>query len=254
METGSIERCPICSSYQLSRELVEGRDWTQQCSTCGWSGPTDPPAPIGNEYESPSEQPQDAEGDCSIPEDFGIYLTPAQVRIMLEENIAKDSDGDEQQPTWTNSFAFCFPEDNSIHDVHRLVFQSFNHDPAPGSELVYKCEDDNCVNPKHAKEVPLPEGLEWLPMVVEQVVVSRPSYLDLTIASQAKGRMILAVKTDMLGRYGLGDASSLLDRVVVVSEPDDNGRVCVILADRRIDFHYGTVSSGWIYPASLDDN
>ena len=249
METGSIERCPLCSSYQLSRELAEGRGWTQQCSTCGWSGSVDPPAPIENEYESPGEQPSEVEGDCAIPEDFGIYLTPGQARSMLEEDTAESEDQDEQ-PRWMNPFAFRFPEDNSVHDVHRLVFHSFNHEPTPGTEFIYKCEDDNCVNPRHAEEKSLPEGLNWSPMVVERVLVSGPSYLDLTISSQTKGRMNLSIKSDTLNRYGLGDASSLLERVVVVSEPDDNGRVSVVLADRRVDFHHGTVIPGRMHPSS----
>lgn len=249
METGSIQRCPLCSSYQVSREFVEDRGWTQQCSTCGWSGAADPPAPIDSEYESPGGRSAEVEGDCSIPEDFGIYLTPSQARSMLEEDAAEPTDQDEQ-PRWTNPFAFRFPENNSIHDVHRLVFHSFNHEPAPGTEFVYKCADDNCVNPRHAEELSLPEGLTWSPMVVERVLVSGPSYLELTVSSTAKGRMNLSIKNDALDRYGLGDVSSLLERVVVVSEPDGKGRVSVVFADRRVNFHHGTVMPGRLHPSS----
>lgn len=243
MESGSIARCPLCASYQLSRELSEDRDWIQCCSTCGWSEPTDPPAPVDREYQSADEQSQQVSGDCAVPQDFGIYLTPDQVRSNLEEETTQTADQD-GQPRWTNPFAFRFPEDNSVHDVHRLVFHSFNHEPSSGAELVYECEDDNCVNPGHAKEEPLPNGLNWSPMIVEQVVMSRPSYLDMTIGSQAKGRIHLSIKDDILNRHGLGDASSLLERVLVVSEPDDSGRVSIILSDRRVDFHHSTIISG----------
>ena len=180
-------------------------------------------------------------------EGFGIYLTPNQARTMLVEAHSKLAEEDDQ-PTWTNPFAFRFPEDDSIHDVHRLAFKSFNHEPASGAELTYSCKEDNCVNPKHANELPLPDSPVWFPMVVERVV-SRPSYLELEVASQAKGRMGLFIERDMLNRYGLGDASSLLERIIFVSGADDNGWVSLILADRRVDYHHGSAVSGWIHPS-----
>ena len=64
LESGSTERCPICSSYQLVRELEESGDWIQKCSTCGWLGPADPPLPIVSDHEVPNKQPRDVEGEC----------------------------------------------------------------------------------------------------------------------------------------------------------------------------------------------
>ena len=247
IEYGSTDRCPVCSSYQLSRQRTEDGDWIQQCSTCGWSGPTDPPTPIHSEYEAPSEKPNKVEGECVTAEDFGIYLTPGQVRSMLDEAAAKVAEGDDQ-PEWTNPFAFRFVEDNSIHDVHRLVFASFKQEPAPGSEFTYGCYEDSCVNPKHAKETPLPTAANWSPMLVERAI-SRPSYLELQVANQAKGRIRLFINPDTLSRYGMGDASSLLERVIFVSEADNEGWVSLLPAARRVDYRQGSGASGWIHPS-----
>lgn len=247
IEYGSTERCPVCSSYQLSRQRTDGGDWIRQCFTCGWSGPTNAPAPINSEYEAPSEEPKDVEGECITAEGFAVYLTPGQARNMLEEAAAAFAEEDEQ-PGWTNPFAFRFPEDDSIHDAHRLVFRSFNHEPAPGSELTYECEEDSCVNPKHAKEMPLHTASNWSPMLVERVV-SRPSYLELQVANQAKGRISLFTKRETLSRYGMGDASSLLERVIFISEADGKGWVSVIPAARRADYKQGSAVPGWIHPS-----
>jgi len=242
----STERCPVCSSYQLSRQRTEGGDWIQQCSTCGWSGPIDPPAAINSEHEAARKEPKEVEGECVTAEGFGIYLTPGQARSMLEE-AAPVADEDEQ-PGWTNPFAFRFPEDNSLHDAHRLVFRSFNHEPSPGSELAYECDEYSCVNPKHAKEIPLPTASNWSPMLVERVI-SGPSYLELQVANQAKGRVSLFTKRDTLSRYGMGDASSLLERVIFISEADDKGWISLIPAARRADYKQGSAASGWIHPS-----
>lgn len=246
MQNGSVERCPTCSSYQVTRELAEDDNWIQLCSTCGWFEPVDPPGPIASDYEAPDEV-READGECVTVEDFGIYLAPGQARSILEEGRARVADEDEQ-PKWTNPFAFRFAEDDSIHDVHRLAFRSFNHEPTSGSELVYKCEEDNCVNPKHARELPLPESTSWSPVIVERIL-NRPSYLELVVANQATGRASLFVRRDMLNRYGLGDASSLLERVVVVSEADENGWINLIPADRRVDYSHGSVIPGWLHPS-----
>lgn len=251
MEHGSAERCPACSSYQLTRELAEDGNWLQLCATCGWSEPSEPPRPIASDYVAPDEEAQQTAGECIVAEDFGIYVTPSQARSILEESRAKAIDEDEQ-PEWTNRFAVRFPEDSSIHDVHRLVFESFNREPASGTELVYECNEDNCVNPKHARELPLPE-LSWSPMVIERIF-SRPCYLELVVANQA-GRASLFITRDTLSRYGMGDASSLLERVVVVSEADEDGGVAIIPADRRVDHSQGSVISGWLHPSiQLADN
>jgi hypothetical protein len=254
IESGSTDRCPACSSYQLDRQRTEDGDWIQQCSTCGWSRPTGPPAPIHSEYEAPSEEPKNVEGECVTAEDFGIYLTPGQVISMVEESAANASEEDEE-PEWTNPFAFRFLEDNSIHDVHRLVFTSFNQEPEPGSELAYECDEDSCVNPKHAKETPFPAEMNWSPMLIERVN-SRASYLELRAASRATGHISLFTKPDSLNRYGMGDASSLLERVIFVSEADDKGWIYLVPAARRVDYRYGSAVSGWIHPShpvSADD-
>ncbi len=247
MQNGPIERCPTCSSYQVTRELAEDDNWIQLCLTCGWFEPVDPPEPIASDYEALDKDVREADGECVTAEDFGIYLTPGQARRILEESRPTVADEDDQ-PKWTNPFAFRFAEDNSIHDVHRLVFRSFNHEPAPGSELVYKCEEDNCVNPKHARELPLPESANWSPMIIERIL-NRRSYLELVVANQMIGRASLFIRRDMLNRYGLGDASSLLERVVVVSEADENGWINLIPADRRVDYSHGSVISGWLHPS-----
>jgi hypothetical protein len=74
-------------------------------------------------------------------------------------------------------------------------------------------------------------------------------YLKLVVANQKTGRASLFVKRDMLNRYGLGDASSLLERVVVVSEADESSWINLILADRRVDYSQGSVISGWLHPS-----
>jgi hypothetical protein len=104
-----------------------------------------------------------------IIEDFGIYITPGQVRSVLEEASARAVANEEEQPNWTNPFAFRFPENGSMHDVHRLAFAAHRHDPAPGSELIYECAEDCCVNPGHATETQMPTVADWHPMLIENV-------------------------------------------------------------------------------------
>ena len=74
IERGPHGRCPECSSYQLSRQYTENGDWIQLCSTCGWSGPTNPPGPIENEYRPPEESGDAKEDECIPLENFSIYL------------------------------------------------------------------------------------------------------------------------------------------------------------------------------------
>jgi hypothetical protein len=163
-EYGSDYRCPACSSYQLTRHWIEGDEWMQVCSACEWSGPADPPAPMIENRRNPDDNLEDSGGECATLDDFRTSLTPGQARRIFKDQSLKDGDG-EEQPNWANPSGFRFPEDRSIHDVHRLVFSSFNHEPAPGSELVYDCDDDSCVNPKHAKEVPLLADVGWELMI-----------------------------------------------------------------------------------------
>jgi hypothetical protein len=117
IERSAGERCPACSSYQISRAHLRAGEWIQLCGSCGWRIPADPPAPIDSEREVADGEHKEADGECVLIEDLGIYLTPGQVRSVLEEASARASDR-EEQPHWTNPFAFYFPEDGSMHDVH----------------------------------------------------------------------------------------------------------------------------------------
>ena len=250
LERNADERCPACSSYQISRQYAGGGDWIQLCSTCGWQIPTGPPAPIDSEREaSDGENEESPSGDCVIVEDFAIYITPGQVRSVLEEAAARAVD-EEEQPNWTNPFAFRFPEDGSMRDVHRLVFAAHRRDPAPGSELTYECPEDDCVNPRHAIESPIPTVADWHPMLVEGVV-NGPTYAELQVASAARGRSSVFIDTESLDRYGLGDVSSLLERVVFVSEADENGRLWLAPSARRVDYNVSSFASAWLQPSQL---
>lgn len=247
LERNANERCPACSSYQISRQYVGGTDWIQHCDTCGWQIPTDPPTPVDGEKEPPGRETKEPEGECVIVENFGIYLTPGQVRSVLEEASARAADKDEQ-PTWTNPFAFHFPEDKSVHDVHRLAFAAHRYDPAPGSELTYECSEDSCVNPEHATESPMPADLDWYPMLVE-CVANGPTYLELQVANATRGRSTVLVGTELLERYGLGDASSLLERIVFVSEPNKSGWLWLVPGTRRVNYKAVSIAPGWLRPS-----
>jgi hypothetical protein len=53
----------------------------------------------------------------------------------------------------------------------------------------------------------------------------------------------------MLDRYGFGDASSLAERVVFFTQPDDQGRVRLLPVQRRADYADGSAAGGWLHPA-----
>src|SRR4051812_31345204 len=168
LKQSADERCPECSSYQVSRQYAGDGDWVHLCSTCGWQAPADPPEPIEIEPEvSGDATVSPPPGDCVVVEDFGIYITPGQARSMLEDAAARAVEDGEEQPNWTNPFAVRVPKDGSIRDVPRLVFAAHRHEPAPGSELTYECQEDSCVNPRHAVEAPMPTTAGWHPMLVE---------------------------------------------------------------------------------------
>lgn len=249
IERSAEERCPACSSYQISRQYLGDGDWIRLCGTCGWKMPMDPPVSIDSagEVDSTGEtstaEVRETEGECVILEDFGVYITPSQVRSVLQEASARAADS-EDQSNWTNPFAFYVSEDGSMHDAHRLVFAAHRHVPASGSELTYECSEDNCVNPGHAAESPLPSVVDWYPMLVESVVVG-PRYLELQVAGVARGRGIVLIGADLLERYGMGDASSLLERVVFVSEPDKSGWLWLVPGARRVSYSAGSAVAGW---------
>jgi predicted RNA-binding Zn-ribbon protein involved in translation (DUF1610 family) len=240
IERGTNDRCPSCSSYQISRQYTV-ETWLQVCGTCGWSGPTDPPAPIENEYKTPEDSVDSIKDECIPLENFSITLNPSLARKALEEVAARLND--ERQPPWANPFAVRLAEDGEFHDVHRLVFSSFNHEPSPGSELSYDCAESNCVNPAHAAETPLPAVPTWRPMLVERVRTDE-SRLELQVASEAEGRTLITVENDILDRFGIGDASGLLERVVFVSTPDETGSISVIPAARRVSLVAGSSITG----------
>ncbi|GAA4862229.1 hypothetical protein [Actinomycetospora straminea] len=146
-EREALERCPACSSYQVEKQMAEpGEGWLLVCSTCGWSRQTDPPGP-SPARASPEPREEEIDPDDCIPlQDFGIFLTPGQARAALQAAAAQITE--DEQPAWSNTFAVQFPEDGSMHDIHRLVHNSFNpDDPSVGAELVYECGEPNCVSP-----------------------------------------------------------------------------------------------------------
>jgi len=239
---GNDRRCPACSSYQVSQQYAGDGNWLEVCFTCGWQTSIEQPAPTVGVPET-GREPIDSkpQGECVVVEDFGIYLTPAQARSVLEEASAARSD-EEEQPKWANAFAVRFPEDGSVHDVHRLVFAAHRHEPSPGSELVYGCTEESCVNPAHAGELPIPSATNWQPLLIERVVVG-PQHLELQVAGEARGRTSIFVNVDFLTRFGIGDASSLLERVAFASDSDNDGRLYFSLGARRVDYSGGSIIS-----------
>lgn len=247
IERGPRDRCPECSSYQLSRQHADDA-WLQVCGTCDWSGPTDPPRPIEEDYRRPDGADTAAEGECIPLENFSISLTPGQARKALGR-AASAFDANDDQPRWSNRFAVRLGEENEIHDVHRMAFSSFNHEPALGAELTYECAEEDCVNPQHAAETPLPAAFDWRPMIVESVRIDS-SRLELQVANQVEGRISISIEAAALDRFGIGDASSLLERVIFVSGLDSAGTTHVVPAARRASYENGSAISAQPNPHS----
>jgi hypothetical protein len=132
--------------------------------------------------------------------------------------------------------------------VHRIAYTAFIHAPAAGAELAYACEDAACVNPDHAREALLPDESQWMCGIVEKVTC-RPSRLELHISMPGNGTRRVFVDHAMLDRYGCGDASSLAERVVFLTQPDDQGWVHLFPVQRRLDYAYGSAAAGWVHPA-----
>jgi hypothetical protein len=266
VQRGIPERCQVCTSYRLT--LVRSKDgssWVKLCEACGAASAADAPL-VDSRYPDSDNEREPPEGDCVEVEDFGIYLTPSQARSIIEEaqNRAsaegENDTGDvEYQPTWTNPFAFLLfkdarpfendtPIDNAhLIDSHRVVFNTFARPSSPGTEFVYRCGEPSCVNAEHAVEQPLPNEYGWQAGIIEQVIF-HPSFLELQIGIGGSGVRRVFVKSDVLDRYGLGDASSLAERPVFVTDPSAEGWVQLVPAARRVDYSQGSPVSGWLHP------
>ena len=249
LQRGGPERCPTCASYQLAHELSEDGNWVKRCATCAWTSPA-VDLPPAEDHDPEDEARQAPEGDCVEVEDFGIYLTPSQARSMFEETRnQRDTDNDAPSSGWVSPFAFLFVEDGSVVDVHRLVFMSFEHPPAPGSELVYPCNEISCVNPSHARELPLSSDSGWTVGIIEKVI-AHASHLELQVGSTDYGTQRVFVNREILDRYGFGDASSLVERAVFLTTASEKGWVRLLPAERRVDYSQGSTVAGWLHPPS----
>lgn len=244
VQSGQPERCAICTSYRLERVRTEEGQWVQLCEACGASSPTDAPVVGIDTRDSGRESDTSPEGDCIEIEDFGLYITPSQARSIIE-SAANQSDPDPDQPTWSNPFAYLL--DETLMDVHRIVFMTFEHPPMAGTELIYRCNEPNCVNAKHAGEISIPNERSWRAAIVESAIL-RLSFIELQIGISGCGTQRVLTEIDILDRYGLSDASSLVERLVFVTMPTDDGWVQLIPAARRVDYGQESLASGWVHP------
>ena len=250
---GTPQRCPVCASYQLRAGQARDSSRVKICETCGLEGSAEPSPPEARHDPADEGEAEQADGrpapqgECVEPQDLGIYLTPDEARAVLEQ-ASRRAAADSIQEDWANPFAFFFPEDASLADVHRIAYAAFIHAPASGAELAYACEDAACVNPDHAREAVLPDEPQWMCGIVEKVTC-RPSRLELHISMAGHGTERVFVDHSMLDRYGFGDASSLAERVVFFTQPDDQGRVRLLPVQRRVDYAHGSAAAGWFHPA-----
>jgi len=255
-QVGSSKRCPTCASYRLRTEQVGDGSWMKVCETCGWEAPTEPDSPTADHdlageddgAEQAGSQPA-LEEECVEPRDLGIYLSPDQARAVLEQASRQAAAGSIQED-WANPFAFFFPEDASLADVHRIAYTAFTHAPAEGTELTYACAEAACVNPGHAREIPLPGETGWTCGIVEKVIC-RPERLELHISTHGNGSRCVFVDHAILDRYGFGDASSFAERVVFFAQPDDQGWVRLFPVQRRTDYADGSAVDGWLDPGGV---
>ena len=254
---GPPQRCPVCASYRLRAEPAGDGSWVKVCVTCGWEAPAEPAAPASHhdlrEAENTGEQAEAdrrpaPEGECVVPVDFGTSMSPDQARSVLEQARSHLA-ADDRQADWANPFAFFFPEDVSLADVHRLAYTSFIHAPAAGAELAYSCEDAACVNPGHARELLLPGDRQWACGIVEKVTC-RAAHLELHISVPGNGSQRVFTDHAVLDRYGFGDASSMAERVVFFTQPNEQGWVHLLPVERRVDHAQGSAAAGWLHPAS----
>ncbi len=238
---GAPERCPACGSYQLTLDYIDD-EWAKLCSACGRMEPAEAPHPV----QAPLDEPEPSVpggGECVEVEDFGIYLSPQQAKAMVD---AVSERFEAEQTSWGNPFTVS-NEDGLLADAHRLAFRAVRHEARPGSELVYDCGNDACVNPAHGHEAELPKVPGWTLGIVEEVVPHQ-TYLELKVTAPGTAMRRLYVGRDLLDRYGLADASSLLERLVFQSPVDEHGGLRVVVAERRGDYGNPSVASGWLHP------
>lgn len=248
VQRGKLERCPMCTSYRLQLVRSEdGNSWVKLCEVCGYGDVADAPA-VDARSPEPDQEREPLDGDCVEVEDFGIYLTPSQAQMMLESarnrvevDDTDDTGGEEVQPIWANPFAYFL--DDTLIDVHRMVFMTFKHPPSPGHELVYQCDETSCVNAEHAIEQPLSNEQPWRVGVIEKATL-HSSFIELQIGIADQGVQRVLTKNDILDRYGFGDASSLIERPVFVTASSDEGWVRLIPAARRVDYGHGSPVPG----------
>jgi len=138
------------------------------------------------------------------------------------------------EPQWHNRFAALGSEDQLV-DAHRLVFSTTLGEPEPGSELVYSCRNDDCVNPDHAAAEPLPGGGYALAII--EAAMPHGDHLELVVSNPNTGRSRVAVHLAILDCYGLCDISDLLERVVCIPAANTYGQNALVLVDKRV--HYG---------------
>ena len=230
---GRPRRCSVCGSYRLRIDFDNGQ-WNTACSVCGDTMLTEPP-PSADVATDEMLRPAQPEGDCITTEGFDIFLSPAQAQSMLES--AEQALVARSGPQWHSRFATLGSEDQVV-DAHRLVFSVTGRELEPGSELVYTCGDDNCVNPSHATAEPLPSG-EYVIAIVE-AAIPHSDQVELVVSSPLVGRRRILVHVGILDRHGLSDISDLLERVVCITAADTDGQRSLVLVDKRV--HYGETS------------
>lgn len=244
-----LARCPGCSSYQVSKQHDTDGTWVQVCGTCNWTGQADPPPPIEEKYRRPDDQAPE-ETECSTLEDFGIYLTPAQARKALQQSALRVEESDEQ-PAWSNPFAVSLGELSVVHDIHRIVYTSFVRTPKAGTELIYSCHEANCVNPEHAAEARLSSAFNWRPMLVEEVQIF-DGVVQLKLGSESDGYKIVEIKTQALDRFGLADASQLLERFIFVgTKGSESSDLLLVPAAHRANLLGGSAIPGSVPAVDL---
>jgi hypothetical protein len=237
---GAPERCPACGSYQLALDYIDD-EWAKLCSACGRMEPAEAPHSVQEPLDEP--KPSVPVGDaCAEVEDFGIYLSPQQSKAMVD---AVSERLEAEQTSWGNPFT-VINEDGLLADAHRLALRTVR-EPRPGSELVYDCGNDACVNPAHGREEELPKDPGWTLGIVEEVV-PHWAYLELKVSAPGAAMQRFYVGRDLLDRYGLADASSLLERIVCQSPADEQGLLRVVVAERRGDYGNPSVAPGWLHP------
>ena len=84
--------------------------------------------------------------------------------------------------------------------------------------------------------------------IVEKVTC-RPGRLELHISMPGNGSRRVFADHTMLDLFGFGDASSLAERVVFFTRPDEGGWVRLLPVQRRVDYADGSTAAGWLHPA-----